>query len=115
VKDQFFSFNEENPYNDKTHIIDRAGHVVHGPHFGLSLRDGLDLPRVSLTPESALDGPCIEDFFTFRVRILFDRILAFVVDDQGLAPPAQRDRVPALHESLHLSISSPFDDDRRHA
>ena len=63
VRDQFFQFNDQHPYNDKAHIIDREGHVVHGPHFGLSLRDGLDLARVSLTPESALDGRRIEEFF----------------------------------------------------
>ena len=41
-----------NPYNDQAHILDRDGHIVHGPHFGLGLSDALALGRVSLTPES---------------------------------------------------------------
>jgi oleate hydratase len=39
---------------------------VHGPHFGLSLRDGLDLVRLALTPEAMLDGRRIEEFFSPR-------------------------------------------------
>jgi oleate hydratase len=64
VKDQFFTFNNEHPFNDQVHIIDRDYHVVHGPHFGLSLWDGLALARVSLTPEAMLDGRRIEEFFS---------------------------------------------------
>jgi oleate hydratase len=64
VKDQFFTFNNANPYDDRAHIIDRDGNIVHGPHFGLSLSDGLALGRVSLTPESMLDGRRIEEFFS---------------------------------------------------
>jgi oleate hydratase len=64
VKDQFFTFNDEHPFNDKTHIIDRDLNVVHGPHFGLSLLDGLALARVSLTPEAMLDGRRIDEFFS---------------------------------------------------
>ena len=64
VRDQFFTFNDANPYNDQAHILDRNGAIVHGPHFGLSLADGLALARVSLTPESMLDGQRIEEFFS---------------------------------------------------
>jgi oleate hydratase len=64
VKDQFFTFNNANPYNDRAHILDRDGNIVHGPHFGLSLADGLALARVSLTPEAMLDGRRIEEFFS---------------------------------------------------
>ena len=64
VKDEFFTFNERHPFRDRAHIIDRDGKIVHGPHFGLSLRDGLDLARLSLTPEAMLDGRRIEEFFS---------------------------------------------------
>ena len=64
VRDQFFTFNNDHPFNDKTHIIDRDLHVVHGPHFGLSPLDGLALGRVSLTPEAMLDGRRIDEFFS---------------------------------------------------
>ena len=64
VKEQFFTFNNNEPYNDRAHILDRDGNIVHGPHFGLSLSDGLALARVSLTPESMLDGRRIEEFFS---------------------------------------------------
>jgi oleate hydratase len=66
VKDQFFTFNNDHPFNDQTHIIDRDLRVVHGPHFGLSLWDGLALARVSLTPEAMLDGRRIDEFFSPR-------------------------------------------------
>src|SRR6201990_2845672 len=66
VKDQFFTFNNQNPFDDRTHIIDRDLHVVHGPRFGLSLWDGLALARVVLTPEAMLDGRRIEEFFAPR-------------------------------------------------
>jgi oleate hydratase len=39
---------------------------MHSPHFGLSLRDGFDLARLALTPESMLDGRRIEEFFSPR-------------------------------------------------
>jgi oleate hydratase len=64
VKEQFFTFNDANPYDDRAHVLDRDGNIVHGPHFGLSLADGLALARVSLTPESTLDGRRIEEFFS---------------------------------------------------
>jgi oleate hydratase len=64
VRDQFFTFNNANPYNDQAHILDRNGAIVHGRHFGLSLLDGLALGRVSLTPEAMLDGRRIEEFFS---------------------------------------------------
>ncbi len=64
VRDQFFTFNNANPYNDQAHILDGNGAIVHGRHFGLSLLDGLALGRVSLTPEAMLDGRRIEEFFS---------------------------------------------------
>lgn len=66
VRDQFFKFNNDHPFNDKTHIIDRDLHVVHGSRFGLSLWDGLALARVSLTPEAMLEGRRIDEFFSPR-------------------------------------------------
>jgi len=63
VKDDFFAFNESYPYRDRTHIIDRGGRVVHSPHFGLSVRDRIDLVRLALTPEVMLEGRRIDEFF----------------------------------------------------
>ncbi len=64
VKDEFFTFNKRYPLCDRAHIIDRNGHIIHGRHFGLSVCDGLDLVRLSLMPESMLDGRRIEEFFS---------------------------------------------------
>jgi oleate hydratase len=64
VKDEFFAFNARHPFRDLAHIIDRNGHIIHGPRFGLSLRDGFDLVRLILTPEAMLDGRRIEEFFS---------------------------------------------------
>ncbi len=66
VKDQFFKFNHDHPFIDKTHIIDRDLRVVREPRFGLSLADGLALERVSLTPEAMLEGRRIDEFFSPR-------------------------------------------------
>ena len=64
VTEEFFAFNTSEPYHDRAHIIDRNGRIVHGPRFGLSLRDGFDLTRLSLTPEAMLDGRRIDEFFS---------------------------------------------------
>ena len=58
VTEDFFAFNGE-PYQDKAHILDRDGRIVHGPRFGLSLGDGLSLARVVLVghPHVASDNP----------------------------------------------------------
>jgi myosin-crossreactive antigen len=49
VKQEFFTFNAQHPLQDHVHIIGRNGPILHGPHFGLSLRDGFDLVRLALT------------------------------------------------------------------
>jgi oleate hydratase len=64
VKDEFFTFNARYPFRDRVHIIGRNGPVLHRPHFGLSVRDGLDLARLALMPEPMLDGRRIEEFFS---------------------------------------------------
>jgi oleate hydratase len=64
VTEDFFAFNTGEPYQDKAHILDRDRRIVHGPRFGLSLGDGLNLARVVLTPEAMLDGRRIEEFFS---------------------------------------------------
>jgi oleate hydratase len=64
VKDEFFAFNTRHPFHDRARLIDRNGRIVHGPRFGLGLRDGFDLVRLMLTPEATLDGRRIEEFFS---------------------------------------------------
>ncbi len=63
VTDDFFAFNKRYPFHDRAHIIDRDGRIVHGPRFGLSVRDRLDLVRLALTPEALLNGRRIDEFF----------------------------------------------------
>ncbi len=66
VTKDFFAFNTSEPYQDKAHIFDRDGRIVHGPRFGLSVADGLCLARVVLTPEAMLDGRRVDEFFSQR-------------------------------------------------
>ena len=108
VTDAFFAFNDQNPFNDRAHILDRNVNIVHGPRFGLTLADAFALTRVSLTPEPRLDGRRIKEFFA--APLLRHRILAALVDDNGLAAPAQRDRVPPLHEPLPGPVPRPVND-----
>ncbi|MFZ3360558.1 MAG: oleate hydratase, partial [Xanthobacteraceae bacterium] len=80
VKDEFFTFNKCNPFLDRVHIVGRDGPVLHGPHFGLSLRDGFDLARLSLTPEAMLDGRQVKDcfaanFFSTEFWLLWSTIM----------------------------------------
>lgn len=64
VKDEFFDFNARHPFDDRARLIDRNGHVVHGPRFGLSWRDGFDLLRLAVTTETRLESRCIAEFFS---------------------------------------------------
>ena len=66
VTQDFFDFNDSEPYHDRAHIFDGNLNVVHGPRFGLSLVDGLRLARVVLTPEVFLNGRRIEEYFPQR-------------------------------------------------
>ena len=63
VTDEFFAFNRQHPFLDLSRLIDRNGRIIHGPRFGLGLRDGFDLARLVLTPERKLEGRRIEEFF----------------------------------------------------
>jgi oleate hydratase len=64
VKDEFFTFNKEHPFNNRARLIDRNGGIVHGPRFGLGLGDGLALARLTLKSEDSLEGRRIEEFFS---------------------------------------------------
>jgi oleate hydratase len=65
VTDQFFAFNRKHPFVDQMHIVDRDLRRVHDPlRYGLTLDDGLQLARLSMSSEASLDGQRIEDFFS---------------------------------------------------
>ena len=64
VAEQFLTFNNEHPFVDQVHIVDRDLRPVHGPRYGLSLSDGLALAKLSFTPEASLDGQLIREFFS---------------------------------------------------
>jgi oleate hydratase len=67
VAKQFLTFNQEHPFDDQTHIVDRDLRRVHDPlRYGLTLGDGLTLAKLSLTPEASLDGQLIKDWFSQR-------------------------------------------------
>ena len=60
-------FQQEHPFDDQTHIVDRGLHRVHDPlRYGLTLGDGLTLAKLSLTSEASLDGQLIRDWFSQR-------------------------------------------------
>jgi oleate hydratase len=67
VAEQFLTFNQEHPFDDRTHIVDRGLHRVHDPlRYGLTLGDGLTLAKLSATREASLDGQLIKDWFPQR-------------------------------------------------
>ncbi len=63
VKDEILDFNARHGFRDTAHIIDRDGKVVRSSHYGLSVRDRLDLVLLALTPEAMLEGRRIEAHF----------------------------------------------------
>jgi oleate hydratase len=64
VAEQFLTFNDEHPFVDRTHIVDRDLRPVRGPRYGLTLGDGLALAKLSYTPEASLEGRLIRDLFS---------------------------------------------------
>jgi oleate hydratase len=64
VSEQFLTFNNEHPFVDQTHIIDRARRRVHSRRYGLTLGDFFALTKLMYTPESWLDGQLIEGSFS---------------------------------------------------
>ena len=64
VREQFFTFNDDHPFNDQTHILDRDRNIVHGPHFGLGLWDAPRPCAALADARSVLDGRRIEEFFS---------------------------------------------------
>jgi len=112
VTDDFFDFNTSEPYEDKAHILDRDGNIVHNPRYGLSLGDGLCLARVVLTPEAFLDGRRIEEFFSkefFSTEfwLLWSTIMGSL--------PQHSDRVSPLHDPLPVLVRTPLGYDGRDA
>ena len=64
ITDEILEFNESYGYDDRARIIDREGKVVRSEHFGLSVRNRMDLLELALTPEEFLDGRAISEFFS---------------------------------------------------
>jgi oleate hydratase len=65
VKDEFFAFNQANPFDDRGHIVDGGGAVVgHTQGFGLAPADLLSFLQLLLTPEAELDDKRIDEFFS---------------------------------------------------
>jgi oleate hydratase len=102
VKEEFFTFNTRHPFDDRARLIDRNGHIVHGPRFGLSWRDGFDLARLALTPEAKLGGRRIEEFFSAR----FFKSEFCAIRQSWVRCRSWRDGVTALPEShpAHVPI-----------
>ena len=65
INDEFCTFSERHPFHDVAYIVDRRGHILHGPRFGRSLRDGLDRAWLVPAPETKPDGS-IEEFVAPR-------------------------------------------------
>ena len=106
ITDEILEFNESYGYDDRARIIDREGKVVRSEHFGLSVRNRMDLLKLALTPEEFLDGRAISEFY-FHPRtthlldllrgLLLHRILDPLDHAHERATAAQRHRVQAVY------------------
>jgi oleate hydratase len=63
VREQFFTFNKEHPFDDQTHIVDRDLRALREKRYGLTWGEGFRLAKLSLSSEASLDGKRIEEFF----------------------------------------------------
>ena len=92
VKDQFFAFNQANPFNDRGHIVDGSGAVV-GSYGGVRPHAGRPL-ILSQASDHARGGARrqTDRRVLFQV-VLLDRVLSALLDDHGPAAAAQRDGV----------------------
>jgi oleate hydratase len=66
VSEQFFTFNNEHPFDDQTHIVSRDLSPFRQSRYGLNMCDGVRLAKLSLSSEASLDGKRIEEFFPAR-------------------------------------------------
>ena len=101
IKEEILAFNERYGFYDKAHIIDRDQNVVRSSHFGLSLRDRLDLIKLAFTPEAMLEDRKINEFFTsefFRTEFWFLWMALMGCLPQHSAMEMRR----FLHRFLHL-------------
>jgi len=101
IKEEILALNERYGFYDKAHIIDRDQNVVRSSHFGLSLRDRLDLIKLAFTPEAMLEDRKINEFFTsefFRTEFWFLWMALMGCLPQHSAMEMRR----FLHRFLHL-------------
>lgn len=101
IWDEIVEFNHRYGYYDKLHILDRNGPVSLSPPYGLTVVDRLDLIKLALTPEAALDGKRIsncfgEDFFKSDFWFLWSPIMGHL--PQHSAIEFRR----CIHRYLHL-------------
>ena len=101
IKEETLAFNERYGFYDKAHIIDRDRNIVGGSHFGLSIRDRLDLVKLALTPEGMLEDRRINEFF---VADFFDTEFWFLwAALMGCLPQhSAMEMRRFLHRFLHL-------------
>lgn len=64
IRDEVIAFNDRYGYHDKAHIVGRGREIVRSAHYGLSMRNRLELVRLALTPEAMLEGRRIKEYFS---------------------------------------------------
>ena len=117
VTEEFFAFNDSEPFDDRGHIVDRKGRVVpHAPRFGLSFRDFFDLAHILLTPEASLQGRRIDEFFsqaffTTEFWLLWSTIMGSLPQHSAIEFRRYMNRFlylfPNLYDMKHI-LRTPF-------
>jgi oleate hydratase len=82
VADDTARFSTENSWEARSRLVGAGGRIL-DTRFGLTLRDRADLAKLSLRPESSLDGVRIADcfrpaFFDGPFWLMFSTIFAFL-------------------------------------
>lgn len=117
VAEEFFAFNDGEPFDDRGHIVDRNGGLVpHAPRYGLGFLDFFHLARVILTPEALLEGRRIDEYFSegfFRTEfwLLWSTIMGSLPEHSAIEFRRYMNRFlylfPNLYDMKHI-LRTPY-------
>ena len=113
VFEETVAFNERHKAHSMARLVDRRRAKVPVTSMGFSMRDRMELLKLSRADEEEMGASRITDWLS--PGILRDRILVHVGDDLRLPALAQRGRVQALSASLHAGVHAHRDPRGRQA
>ena len=89
IKQEIAEFNARNAWYNKARLVDRGGKIANSKDLGLGLRQKVQLLRLILTPEFALEGKQIKDcvspdFFETTLWYVWSSMMAIVPEHSAI-------------------------------